>query len=117
MSRSELLDRVEVDLRKRWDLDRFKVVEMRHHTTWWGGRRRTLVVDVGWERARLGLLVRVRDGRVFRRRYPWSGGPMRATHEGDAFRIVANPDRLGSNATFLVDDRTGAVLSRAFHTR
>lgn len=41
---------------------------------------------------------------------------MRATHEGDAWRVVANPDCLGCNAWFRVDDRTGAVLSRAFYS-
>ena len=58
MTLEELLAKVEAYSRKTWDLETFVVIETFLKPTWWGGRRRVIVVDVGWERARIALFVR-----------------------------------------------------------
>lgn len=143
----ELLAHVEEYSRRTWGLQQFKVVETKLESTWWGGRRRVIIVDAGWERARIALSVRASDGKLVkaivfawpkpreelppitkeqaleiaraesvRAKYPWEG-EVRIRHKRAGWQIVTNTNWIGCNAWFLIDDRTGVVLSRSYMSR
>ena len=147
MELDALLATVSESIKKSWRVERFDLLFTWPEKTWWGAVRRTIVADVGWERARLAVVVRETDGKVLgatvvgypvpREKLPVLsddalmeiaradaqrlGWPFRgrifSAHEDNGWRVSTNVDRRGSNVHMLLDERTGVVLKRLYWMR
>jgi len=143
----ELLAKVEAYSRKTWDVEQFVVIETFLNPTWWGGQRRVIVVDVGWERARIALFVRERDAKVVgnifmghpipREQLPELTGEQAleialrecrrlnyavlgesaVTKKRGAWFVRTNRNFIGCHAGFTICDRTGVVMERYYLPR
>lgn len=130
---------------KYWQSDRFEVAGASHSRGWWGREQVAFDVEVGWERARITIVVVAADGWLVRfaitpkpgfenatiaeheaidiarreaerRSYTWRG-LIQTTRDAKTWQVRTNTEMRGCNACFTIDAQTGVVLSHSFLPR
>lgn len=139
MELDALLATVSESIKKAWRVERFAVLFTWTEKTWWGAVRRTIVADLGWERARLAIVVREDDATVLattlvgypvpREQLPllsddellsiarrewerrgWKEEFVPFRNER-GFGIRSRREYIGFTPSICIDDRTGVVLA------